>query len=297
MSGKLKEIQERIKAVTDTEQITKAMKMVAAVKLRRAQEAIIEMRPYANRLKAILADVLPAAQGEVSISLAEQRDPKNIVFLLITSSRGLCGAFNSSLIKLTNRTITEEYAEQAKNNNVRIICIGKKGYDFFKKTDFDIVSDHLDLINELSFDKSIEIVEGLIEDFTEKRTDEVRLVYSQFQNAATQVFVNEQFLPLQKLVIDEGGEKSENHDYIFEPNTEQIMIDLVPYILKAQFYKALLDSHASEHGARMTAMDKATENANDLIKELRLTFNRARQEEVTSEILEIVGGANALENA
>lgn len=300
MSGKLAEIKGRIKAVVDTQQITKAMKMVAAAKLRRAQEAIIQMRPYVNKMEDIMKNILPSAEGEVSIALAEQREVKNVLIILITSNRGLCGAFNSTLIKLARKAVEEDYSEQATKGNVQIMTIGKKGMDVVKKWDYELIDDHQFLINDLSFAGAVPIAESIIEMFENKEIDVVRIMYSQFKNAATQIFTDESYLPLQKLSVEdmEGAEiQTGSSNYIFEPNTELIVNSLVPFMLKAQLYKVLLDNHASEHGARMIAMDKATDNAEELLGDLRLFYNRARQEEITKEISEIVGGAAAQESA
>lgn len=287
----LKEVRIRITSVNSTRQITSAMKMVSAAKLKRAQNAIIQMRPYANKLREILENLSAGLDSGEGIFSAE-REIKNILIVAFTSNRGLCGAFNANVIKESRSLAT-----QFKGTNVTVICAGKKAYDYFRRTEFNIKGAHLPrnfnhLYDKISYEQTAVEVEKIMRAFAEKQFDKVFLVYNAFKNAAVQVLSKEQFLPV---VSPEGsGEKKIKTDYIFEPAKEELVQELIPKSLKTQFYKALLDSHASEHGARMTAMHKATDNASDLLKDLRLTYNKARQAAITKEILEIVGGAEAL---
>lgn len=299
MPAKLKEVRNRIKSVISTQQITKAMKMVSAAKLRRATDRIIQMRPYSNKLSDILNNIVAGSDGGSSIVYAKQREVKNVLLIVITSDRGLCGGFNSNILKLARLTIEQKYSAQKQAGKLKILTIGKKSYEYFKRNNYDIISDYYEMFLNLTFEESAKASESVMNGWTEGKFDAVEIIYSKFKNAATQVFTAEQFLPIGK--IENRGEKIEDRktknkpDFIFEPNQELIIEELVPKILKTQFFRALLDSNASEHGARMTAMDKATENANELLKELRLTYNRARQAAITTELTEIVSGANALE--
>jgi F-type H+-transporting ATPase subunit gamma len=289
----LKEVRNRIVSVSSTQQITKAMKMVSAAKLRRAQDAITQMRPYANKLREILQN-LSASLESTESGFTKPREVKNVLLVVITSNRGLAGAFNANVIKRANILAKTDY----KNKQVSIIGIGKKGNDFFKKSEYYIKGTDLprnlnELFDNLKFDRVSEVAEKIMDVYLNGQFDKVELVYNQFKNAAVQQTIVEQFLPVEPPKKDANA-KTAMHDYIFEPNREEILTDLIPLSLKTQFYKALLDSHASEHGARMTAMHKATDNAGALIKELKLTYNKARQAAITNEILEIVGGAEAL---
>jgi len=282
----LKEIRSRIASVGSTMQITSAMKMVSAAKLKRAQDAITQMRPYANKLTELLANLssnLDVSDGGV---YSEKRELKKVLFVTITSNRGLCGGFNANIIKKAKMLIEEDY----KGKEVNIISIGKKSSEHFKKNKYNVVSTHDDLYADLSFSNTSDIAQSIMDSFTNKEYDKVVLLYNQFKNAATQTVICEQFLPI------ESSEESisEIGDYIFEPNKKDIVESLIPKSLKTQLYKSVLDSHASEHGARMTAMHKATDNAGELKKELTLSYNKARQAAITGEILEIVGGAEAL---
>jgi F-type H+-transporting ATPase subunit gamma len=288
----LKEIRIRITSVSSTQQITKAMKMVSAAKLRRAQDAIVQMRPYANKLKELLENLSASLENSSEGKYGEVREVKNVLIIPITSNRGLCGAFNNNVIKRTNQLIKD-------NNNakVSVLCIGKKSDEFFKRTEYHIVGSDLprhlnELFNDLSFENVAPVAEHIMDAFLNKQFDKVILVYNQFKNAAVQLLTEEQLLPV--MPPASGSSKSSKVDYIFEPSKEFIVQDLIPKSLKLQLFKALLDSHASEHGARMTAMHKATDNAGALIKDLKLTYNKARQASITNEILEIVGGAEAL---
>lgn len=290
----LKEVRSRIVSVSSTQQITSAMKMVSAAKLKRAQDAVTQMRPYANKLKEILTN-LSASLGGNEGAYSKQRDVKNVLLVVVTSNRGLCGAFNANVIKRANFLARNNYA----GKNVTVLCIGKKGNDFFKKTEFKIIGSDMprklnELFDKLTYDNVAPVAERLMEAFAKGQFDRIEVVYNQFKNAAVQVTTTEQFLPV---LPPEANQKSKNSaDYIFEPSKEEIVQDLIPRSLKTQFYKALLDSHAAEHGARMTSMHKATDNAKDMLKELKLTYNKARQASITKEILEIVGGAEALNN-
>jgi F-type H+-transporting ATPase subunit gamma len=290
----LKEIRERRASVASTRQITSAMKMVSAAKLKKAQEAIVRFRPYADKLKEILASVGDAMKDDEDNEFARQRDKERILLILVTSNRGLCGAFNSNAIKAAIHRALTRYGNQMMAQQVDFIAIGKKGNDFLRKKGYDVIFDGSSLYNELTFDRTATIAQMIMDLFTKGEYDHVDLIYNQFKNAATQVLTEEQFLPIE---VDAFTEKQKGHthiDYIFEPSKEFIVKELIPRSLKLQFYKAILDSHASEHGARMTAMHLATDNATELLKELRLQFNKARQASITKEILEIVSGAEAL---
>ncbi|MEO6904613.1 MAG: ATP synthase F1 subunit gamma [Bacteroidia bacterium] len=287
----LKEVRNRIVSVSSTQQITSAMKMVSAAKLRRAQDAITQMRPYASKLKEILENVsasLDSSEGVYSI----QREIKNVLLVVITSNRGLCGGFNANVIKAATRLIKDEYS----NANVSILPIGKKANDFFKKGTLTIVTPKLsvglnELFDNLTFLNVTPVAEEVMKLFVNSQFDKVDLIYNQFKNAAIQVTMVEPFLPIQ---APKNITQKKAVEYIFEPNKKYIIEDLIPRSLKMQLFKSLLDSLAAEHGARMTAMHKATDNAGALIKELKLTYNKARQAAITNEILEIVGGAEAL---
>lgn len=293
----LKAVRERIVSVQNTQQITKAMKMVSAAKLRRAQQAIQQMRPYANKLNEMLRNILSNLGGEANTSFGVERQVNKVCLVVVTSNRGLAGAFNTNVIKSAISKLEGKYGEALRSGKVTVVPIGKKGYDAFRKryTNITIVKDYIDLFNDLSFDNVSKVPQWLMDSFSAGEFDAVEVSYSRFKNAATQFSETEQWLPVPKLENeDAGGTKA---DYVFEPDMNQLLEALIPNILQTTFQKFLLDTHASEHGARMTAMDKATENANDLLKDLKLTYNKARQEAITGEILEIVGGAAALESA
>ncbi|HMU72034.1 MAG TPA: ATP synthase F1 subunit gamma [Ferruginibacter sp.] len=292
MSGALKEVRNRIKSVQSTQQITKAMKMVSAAKLRRAQDAITQMRPYAKKLQEMLSNIVSSSEGDVSMALAAQRPVEKVMIIVVTSDRGLCGGYNSNLIKLAKSIIQEKYAAQHAKGNVTILPIGKKGFENFTKNNFKVVSDYWDILGNLTFDKVQTAAKYAMEAFANKEVDAVELVYSEFKNAATQRFVSEQFLPVAKVAKQEG---QKNADFIFEPGKEILIAELMPKILNTQLFKATLDGNASEHGARMTAMDKASDNANELLKTLKISYNRARQAAITTELTEIVSGAAALQ--
>jgi F-type H+-transporting ATPase subunit gamma len=282
----LKEIRLRITSVGSTMQITSAMKMVSAAKLKRAQDAIIQMRPYANKLTELLKNLSASLDSSDGGVYTQEREIKNVLLVTVTSNRGLCGGFNAYIMKKAKALINEEYA----NAKVSILSIGKKSSEHFTKNGFNVASTHDALFGDLTFDNVAEVAEGIMEQFVEGDYDKVVLVYNQFKNAATQIIMTENFLPVQAA----ENESEAVVDYIFEPTKQEIVEQLIPKSLKTQLFKAVLDSHAAEHGARMTAMHKATDNASELKKDLTLTYNKARQAAITNEILEIVGGAEAL---
>jgi F-type H+-transporting ATPase subunit gamma len=293
----LKEVRNRIVSVNSTSQITKAMKLVSASKLKRAQDRIVQMRPYSEKLNYILGNIMDALKGEdISLKVNTRREPKNILIVLITSDKGLCGGFNSNLIKTASRLINETYAAQRKAGGVSMLFVGKKGYDAFKRAkDINLITDYTSLMNGVTFEKSQAVSSKITEDFLAAKYDVVELVYAQFVNAATQHFMVERFLPVQKQEVVGVAKSKHKDNYIFQPDKQTLLEELAPKILNTQFFKALLDSNASEHGARMVAMDSATNNANELIRSLKIQYNRERQAAITKEILEIVGGAAALE--
>jgi F-type H+-transporting ATPase subunit gamma len=284
----LKEVKQRITSVVSTQQITKAMKMVSAAKLRRAQDKIIMMRPFSQKLTTILNNVSAASEGNLDLIYAEKRDSKKVLLVPITSDKGLCGAFNSNVIKATSAAIAEQFA----GAEISVMPIGKKSFEFFKKSNYNLIDDYQGLFQDLSTDKIFSAANHAMSSFVKGDFDQVVLVFNEFKNVATQVVRAEQFLPMASEVI--ASEVKVETDYLLEPSRDFIIEELVPKALRVQFLKAVLESNASEHGARMTAMDKATENAGELLKELRLMYNRTRQAAITNEILEIVSGANAL---
>ncbi len=284
----LKEVRIRIASVNSTQQITKAMKLVSATKLRRAQNAILQMRPYAQKLNGILSNLSDSVDDDSLKVYFNQREIKKVLLVVVTSDRGLCGSFNANVIKLTNRLIKEVYS----NAEVTVLPIGKKGFEFFNKTSVASITTYKDALQTLNAENGFEIGTYLLNEFKSGKFDKIEIVYNQFKNAATQILSNEAFLPIiKKTDINASNDKS---DYIFEPSKAEILEELIPRILKTQLYKSMIDSLASEHGARMVAMDKATENAGELLKGLKLEYNRARQAAITKEISEIVGGAAAL---
>jgi F-type H+-transporting ATPase subunit gamma len=284
----LKEVKNRISSVISTQQITKAMKMVAAAKLRKAQDKIIQMRPYAQKLNSILQNV---ASGNLNVDdndFVQVREERSVLLIVITSDRGLCGAFNSNVNKAALRRMN--YLEEQNGSTVTILPLGKKANDFFTKRKAKKVVDFLSIFSELNFESARKVADFVMNDFRKKEFDRVEIIYNQFKNVATQILTTEQMLPIQQV----GGEGGRTLDYIFEPSKEYIVRELIPTSLKIQLYRALLESNAAEHGARMTAMDKATENAGDLLDNLRLDYNRTRQAAITKELSEIVAGADAL---
>src|SRR6185295_15509563 len=292
MSGALKEVRNRIQSVKSTQQITKAMKMVSAAKLRRAQEAIIQMRPYAHKLQEMLGNIVSNAEGDVKMTLAAVRPVEKVLVIVITSDRGLCGGYNSNLIKLAKQVIKEKYGTVSAKGNAELMTLGKKGYEHFSKNRFRVIDQYWHIFSDLSFENVAAASKFVRDLFTKGKVDAVELVYSEFKNAATQKFTVEQFLPVKKTEKRKGEVKA---DFIFEPDKNTLIEELMPKILNTQLYKAILDAHASEHGARMTAMDKATENAEELLKSLKISYNRARQAAITTELTEIVSGAAALQ--
>lgn len=290
----LKEVKGRIQSVVSTQQITKAMKMVAAAKLRKAQDRIIQMRPYSQKLSEIIQNVSAGQSDTADNPYSEERAIENVLLVVVTSDRGLCGAFNSSIFKATKALIAEKYSHIEASGNLDILPIGKKALEHFTKRKYNVISTYSHLIEKLNFADAKEAAEMVMADFLDGKYDRVDIVYNEFKNVATQIVKKEQFLPIKEVEIEESDADFGEIDYIYEPSKDFIFDELVPKSLKIQFYKTLLESNASEHGARMTAMDKATENADDLLKELRLTYNRTRQAAITKEILEIVGGAEAL---
>ncbi|GAA4849596.1 ATP synthase F1 subunit gamma [Algivirga pacifica] len=288
----LNEVKERIGSVTSTQQITKAMKMVAASKLRKAQDKITQMRPYSEKLFSILGNVTAALKEEANNPYAQGRDEiKNVLIVVVTSDRGLCGAFNANIIKATRQLVEEKYA----GKNVTLLTLGNKGNEFFAKRDYNVISDYAEIFHDLSFEQARKVAEYAMAEFLNGTYDAVDIVYNEFVNVVTQVVHADRFLPV-AADADESKENAQEMevDYIFEPNKEDILKELIPKSLKISFYTKLLDSNAAEQGARMSSMDKATDNAGELIKQLTLMYNRSRQAAITTEILEIVGGAEAL---
>jgi len=283
----LKEIRNRITSVSSTMQITSAMKMVSAAKLKKAQDAITAMRPYAEKLTELIQNLSASLEGDFAGQYTEQREVKKVLLVVVTSNRGLCGAFNANILKQVKNLSETTYA----GKEVGVFAIGKKANDALVKTNF-VVANRSDIFDDLTFDNAAHIAESLTHLFVDGEYDKIELVYNQFKNAATQIVVTEQFLPLAPIESKEVA----TSDYIFEPTKEEIVLTLIPKSLKTQLYKAIRDSFAAEHGARMTAMHKATDNATELRNQLKLTYNKARQAAITNEILEIVGGAEALNN-
>jgi F-type H+-transporting ATPase subunit gamma len=283
----LKEIRNRITSVSSTMQITSAMKMVSAAKLKKAQDAITAMRPYADKLTELLQSLSATLDADSGSKFSTQREVKKVLIVAITSNRGLAGAFNSNIIKEVNRLTSQTYA----NQEVSYVAIGKKSNDAFKKTN-KVIANESGVLDNLTFDNVANIAQMLMDKFVAGEFDKIEIVYNKFKNAATQIVTTEQFLP----IVPVEGSTNNNADYIFEPSKVEIVEQLIPKSLKTQLYKGVRDSFASEHGARMTAMHKATDNATELRNQLKLTYNKARQAAITNEILEIVGGAEALNN-
>ena len=285
----LKEIRNRITSVSSTMQITSAMKMVSAAKLKKAQDAIIAMRPYSEKLTELLQNLSATLEGDNGGVFAEQREVNKVLLVVITSNRGLCGAFNANVIKQI-KNLQASYA----GKQVDVLAIGKKGNDALRKS-CTIIDNQSGIFDALTFENVADVAQMLMDRFAAGDYDRIELVYNHFKNAATQIVKTEQFLPLSQAEATEEVNNNAN-DYIFEPSKEEIVLSLIPLSLKTQLYKAIRDSFASEHGARMTAMHKATDNATELRNQLKLTYNKARQAAITGEILEIVGGAEALNN-
>jgi F-type H+-transporting ATPase subunit gamma len=289
--GNLKEIRTRITSIESTQKITSSMKLVSAAKLRRAQTAIQHLRPYSQKLSEILNNLAGSNTGTEQLPLFEQREPEKVVVVAITSNKGLCGAFNSNIIKTVNHLIEEKYAEQHRAGNLRLICIGKKGNDQLGKL-YPVMQYNEKLLDNPDFTELSAISDDLVMQFIHHEVDKVDIVYNQFLNAATQRVTVEEYLPVAP--IESDGEQKVTNDYIIEPSADQLLQELIPRILRTQMYKTLSDSIASEHGARMTSMTKATDNATEILRELRLKYNNARQSSITNELIEIVSGANAL---
>lgn len=295
----LKEIRGRIKGVTSTQKVTKAMKMVSAAKLKKAQNRMLALRPYAAKMKEIIENVTAVVNvSDIPSKLVDQREVKNVLMIVVTSNRGLCGPFNSNLIKDTVQFIDDNLAEHQANGSLHFACVGKKGYEYFSKRKYNVIGSQadFDILSNLSFERADEITNHVFEGFEGGKYDQVYLCYNEFKNVMAQNRNVEIFLPV---TVDqtEGEEKKEGPkaDYIFEPDREKILTDLIPKSLKTQFFRAVLESNASEQGARMVAMDSATENAEELLRNLKLSYNKARQASITKEILEIAAGADALE--
>lgn len=289
----LKAIRTRIASVKSTRQITSAMKMVSAAKLRKAQDKIVRLRPYATKLHEMLVGLSQSlADTEVENIYARQSSPEKVLLVVITSNRGLCGAFNSNVIREARRVINEVYADQYRSGNLRLLTIGKKGFDFFKKFKVNLLPEQNNLLNDVTFENIEKVASAIMAGYVAKEYDRVDIIYNQFKNAAVQILTVEQFLPVQ--IATGENSKITPVDYIYEPGKESIVQDLIPKSLKLQFYKSVLDSFVAEHGARMTAMHKATDNATSMIRELTLQYNKARQAAITNQILEVVSGAEAL---
>ena len=291
MAG-LKEVRERIKSVKSTQQITKAMKLVSAAKLKKATTAITQMRPYAEKLQEVMNNIIATTDlSELSLGLNEVRPVSRVFVVVLTSDRGLCGGFNSNLLKAATNSLNTKYSDLPKSD-VTILPVGKKAYDFFKRTGYDLNDEFYTLFTKLSFEGSSKVAQFIVNAFLSKDYDKVEVIYSKFKNAAVQEFKTEEFLPIAKVETQAGLNKA---DYLFEPNKAQLLEELLPKIIKTTFHRYALDTNASEHGARMVAMDSATNNAADLIKRLEIDYNKARQAAITNQILEIVGGAAALD--
>jgi len=298
----LKEVRNRISSVTSTQQITKAMKMVSAAKLKRATNAIVQLRPYATKLKDMLANLSASIEDGASPYLQE-REPVRVLVVVISSNRGLAGAFNTNAIKTANNLIAEKYSEQLKAGKVSVLAIGRKSQEYYQRRGYQVIGNHNELYADLTFNNVSVVTEAIMQGFVNGDYDRVEVVYNHFRNAAVQFLISEQLLPVPKADADKPlkTEKSvqpaeSQTDYILEPSQEEIVEQLIPKNIKIQLYRAVLDSHASEHGARMTAMDKATDNAGDLLRSLKLSYNQARQAAITTELTEIVSGAAALSN-
>ncbi len=291
MAG-LKEVRELIKSVKSTQQITKAMKLVSAAKLKKATSAITQMRPYAEKLQEVMNNILATTDlSELSLGLNDVRPVSRVLVVVLTSDRGLCGGFNSNLLKAATNLLNTKYTDMPKSA-ISILPVGKKAYDFFKRTGYDLNDEFYTLFTQLSFEGSSKVAQYIVNAFLSKDYDKVEVIYSKFKNAAVQEFKVEEFLPIAKAETQAGVSKA---DYLFEPNKAQLLEELLPKIIKTTFHRFALDTNASEHGARMVAMDSATNNAADLIKRLEIDYNKARQAAITNQILEIVGGAAALD--
>lgn len=290
----LKEVRTRIESVSSTQQITSAMKMVAASKLRRAQLAILKLRPYASKMQEILSGLSSSIEDSSESVFSGKREVKNVLLIPVSSNRGLCGAFNSNVIKRTTQHIHSQYPDQFKNNKLDILTIGKKVSDYFIKNGYKVINRKDEIFDSLSFENTVPLANMLMDMYVQKKYDKIDFIYNQFKNAAVQIITVEEFLPIssEDLGSEEGHVNQVN--FLFEPGKEEIIEELIPKILKVQLYKMLIDSVASEHGARMTAMHQASDNASEILHDLKLKYNKARQASITNEILEIVSGAEAL---
>ena len=289
----LKAIRIRITSVKSTKQITSAMKMVSAAKLRKAQDKIVRLRPYANKLNEILVGLSQSlAESDNENIYGRISSPDKVLIVMITSNRGLCGAFNTNIIRETRRIISEKYYDQFKNGKLWLLPIGKKGYDFFKKLKINMLPEQNNLLNDLTFENVARVAEQVMGSFITGELDRIEIIYNKFKNAAVQNLTNEGFLPIE--TVSDGKSKPTPVDYIYEPDIDSIITELIPKSLKIQFYKAVLNSFVAEHGARMTAMHKATDNATGMIRDLTLQYNKARQATITNQILEVVSGSEAL---
>ena len=291
--GNLKEIRVRIASVQSTQKITSAMKLVSAAKLRRAQNAIIGLRPYSNKLNEILSNLSSSLENSAEMPLLKTRNIEKVVLVVISSNRGLCGGFNSNIVKEVIRVVENRYAQQNQEGNLQLICLGKKAAEQLSKK-YNVISVNEEVIETSQFTVISDLAEKLMKQYINREVDKVEVIYNRFQNAATQYVQTENYLPVENLAAQK--ENATNIDYIFEPSREELVSELIPKILKLQLYKTLIDSIASEHGARMTSMAKATDNATEILKELKLKYNNARQAAITNELNEIVSGANAMNN-
>lgn len=290
----LKEVRTRIASVKSTQQITSAMKLVSASKLRRAQTAIQSLRPYASKMQEIMGNLSETMENMEEAIYSQKRNIENVLLVVVTSNKGLCGPFNANIVKSTINQLNTTYKDQNSKGNVYLYCIGKKGSDYFSKRNYKVINSNIEIFNNLTFENSSAIAEELGGFYADKKYDKIEIIYNQFKNAAVQILNHEQYLPVEITQEEKKDEKQEQHDYIFEPNKEEIIRELLPKTLRTQFFKTLLDSLAAEHGARMTAMQLATDNANEIVKDLQLSYNKARQAAITSELIEIVSGAEAL---
>jgi len=285
----LKEIRTRISSVENTKKVTAAMKMVSAAKLKKAQDAILQIRPYADKLQEVLGSLSGSLSDSEDNVFGNERKAEKVLLVAITSNKGLCGAFNSNVLKRVTELVEGTYSKQNSEGNLKILAIGKQGHKALSKL-YQVIGHHNELFDDLSFENTSAIATSIMEEYVAGKYDRVELVFNRFKNAGVQILSNEQFLP----ILNPDSDENVQHDYIFEPGKEVIVAELIPKSLKTQFFGAILDSIASEHGARMTSMHKATDNATDLIQDLKLFYNQARQAAITNEILEIVSGANAL---
>jgi len=290
----LKEVRIRIESIKSTQQITSAMKLVAASKLRRTQNAVQALAPYSNKLREILGNLSSSIDNTEEAVYTMVRPVQKVLLIVVTSNRGLCGPFNSNVIKAAKTHIDENYRDLDRNGHLDILTIGKKGTDFFKKNKFNVVNSNNEIFDTLTFANTTTIAESLMVDFSTKKYDRIEIVYNHFKNAGQQVMTIDQFLPIVPVTVPAAKESKQLSDFIFQPEKESLVKELLPKMLKVQFYRTILDSFASEHGARMTAMSQATENASEILKQLKLSYNKARQNAITKELLEIVSGAEAL---